>query len=50
MADEQRRTGDGQANGCVQCGDPYREIRRLPGTVNRCPTCFEDALNGDRTE
>ncbi|MDT3435537.1 hypothetical protein [Haloarcula sp. 1CSR25-25] len=44
--DEHTRTGDGRPKYCVQCGDPYREIQRLPGLVNQCPTCFEDVLNG----
>lgn len=39
--------GKGTAQFCNECGDPYREINRLPGNVGFCPTCFEKLMNGE---
>lgn len=46
MAGE-NRLGNGEARLCRHCKEPYREIKRLPEAVGLCPTCFEDALNGE---
>jgi len=41
------KLASGRPSYCEECGDAYREISRLPGTVGLCPTCFQDVLNGD---
>ncbi|WP_424002696.1 hypothetical protein ACOZ4I_02500 [Haloarcula salina] len=51
MADDgTNRLGDGDATYCDECESPYREIQRLPGRMGLCPTCFEAALGGGRSD
>lgn len=38
--------GNGEPEFCDECDDAYREVKRIPGTVGLCPTCFEAKLNG----
>jgi predicted amidophosphoribosyltransferase len=44
--------GKGNPTICRNCEKPYREIQRLPGSVDHCPKCFEKLMNGeiDQTE
>ena len=39
--------GDGKPTICRNCDNPYREIQRLPGTIDHCPKCFEKMMNGE---
>ncbi|ERG94071.1 hypothetical protein [Haloquadratum walsbyi] len=47
---EQNRLSDGTAMFCEECGDPYREVQRLPGFVGLCPQCSEAVLTGDEQQ
>ncbi|MFB6125778.1 MAG: hypothetical protein ABEJ79_00550 [Halolamina sp.] len=38
---------EGAAQFCRDCQEPYREVKRLPGVVGLCPTCFEQRMYGD---
>lgn len=44
------KLGKGTPQFCTICGDSYREIQRLPGFVQKCPTCFEKVMNGEIVE
>jgi hypothetical protein len=44
MPDASNPLGPGGPQICKGCGEPYRELSRLPGTVGYCPTCFEEYM------
>lgn len=47
MSSGRNPLGTGTPRFCDHCGEPYREIKRLPGTVGYCSRCFEGIMTGE---